>query len=57
MRARHDTFEFSHSMNSLIGGLCRAGYVIEDFYTDESGNQTLDSFLGECYFGVKARKP
>jgi ubiquinone/menaquinone biosynthesis C-methylase UbiE len=56
MHARHDTFEFSHSMDSLIGGICRAGFVIEGFYADESGNQALDSYLGECYFGIKARK-
>jgi len=57
MEKSHDTFEFSHSMDSLFGGLCRTGFTIEGFYTDESGNQSLDSFVGECFFGVKARKP
>jgi len=56
MIARHDTFEFSHTIDLLIGGLFRAGFILEDFYTDSCGQEIIDSFVGDCYFACKARK-
>ncbi|MEW6046762.1 MAG: class I SAM-dependent methyltransferase [Bacillota bacterium] len=34
------TVEFFHPLHDLIGGLCRAGFVIEDFSEDERGDPT-----------------
>lgn len=48
------TFEFSHSLDSLLGGLCRAGFRIEDFYGDTSDFEPVDSFVRDCYFAVLA---
>lgn len=50
----HDTFEYSHTVDSLVGGLCRAGFSIQDFTTDQSGNEAADSFLHDCFFAIKA---
>lgn len=32
--ADHEPLEFSHSLDTLIGGLLRAGFVLKDFYED-----------------------
>ena len=55
MAERGDTFEFSHSLDSLIGGLCAAGFAIEDFYSDASGFEPVDSFVQDCYLAFLAR--
>lgn len=52
----HDTLEFSHTMDNLIGGLTRAGFVILDFYSDYSNNDLLDSFIHDCYFALRCKK-
>jgi SAM-dependent methyltransferase len=31
----HGTQEFIHSLSSLVGGICRAGFVVEDLYEPE----------------------
>lgn len=56
LAARGGTLEYSHSLESLIGALCRQGFVIEDLYADESGFEPVDSFIGECYLALMARK-
>ena len=55
MAERGDTFEFSHSLDSLIGGLCATGFAIEDFYSDASGFEPVDSFVQDCYLAFLAR--
>ena len=55
MAERGDTFEFSHSLQSLVGGLCAAGFAIEDFYSDTSGFEPVDSFVQDCYLAFLAR--
>ena len=56
MIKEQDTFEFSHTIDKLIGGLTRKGFVILDFYTDYSRNELLDSFIHDCYFAIRCKK-
>lgn len=54
--AEGGTLEYSHSLEALVGGLCGKGFVIEDLYADASGFEPVDSFVGECYLAIMARK-
>ena len=56
MIEKKDTLEFSHTINKLIGGITRSGFVITDFYTDYSNNELLDSFIHDCYFAIRCKK-
>lgn len=51
-----DTFEYSHTLQKLIGGLTDLGFTILGFDSAPSGFEPIDSFLGECYLAVLARK-
>ena len=51
-----DTFEYSHTLSSLIGGLCREGFVIEDMFSDDSLFEPVDSFISDSFIALKARK-
>lgn len=53
---KKDTFEFSHTIDKLIGGITKSGFVITDFYTDYSNNELLDSFIHDCYFAIRCKK-
>lgn len=57
------TLEFLHRWEDLIGGLCRAGFVIEDllepFHADpkaESGTFSHRSYFVPPYVRIKARR-
>ena len=57
------TLEFMHRWDELIGGLCRAGFVIEDTFEPRHGDSSAapGSFGHRCwfvppYFAVKARR-
>jgi 2-polyprenyl-3-methyl-5-hydroxy-6-metoxy-1,4-benzoquinol methylase len=56
MLERMDTLEFSHTLDSLLGGICRSGFAIMDLYTDGSGFEMIDSFVHDCYLAVRAQK-
>ena len=51
-----DTIEFSHTLQDQLGGICDAGLAIVGFYSDTSGFEPLDSFIGDCYLAVMAEK-
>lgn len=58
------TVEFAHSMNALLGELCRTGMVIEDFQEPVRGDLWANPSTPECraaylppYLKIKARKP
>lgn len=53
---KHDTVEFSHTLDDLIGGLCRSGFSIVDFYSDSSGFVLMDSYVHDCYLSMRAKK-
>lgn len=56
MKEKHDTFEFSHTWDILLGGLFKAGFIVEDMYSDYSGLEIIDSFIHDCYFALRAKK-
>lgn len=56
MKEKNDTFEFSHTWDILLGGLFKAGFIVDDMYSDYSGLEIVDSFVHDCYFALKARK-
>lgn len=53
---KNDTIEFSHTWETLLGGIFKAGFIVEDLYTDYSGLEIVDSFIHDCYFAIKAKK-
>ena len=54
--SKNDTLEFSHTLDSIMGNLIRAGFVIDGFYTDSSGSEVTDSFVNDCHLAIKATK-
>ncbi len=59
----HETYEFLHTLESLIGELCRCGFVIEDFQEpirDDAwapiGTQEYRANFIPPYFKIKARR-
>lgn len=57
------TVEFVHSLQTLLGGMCRSGFVIEDFAEPQHGklDSEVGSFAHRCafvppYIRVKARR-
>ena len=53
---KHDTVEFSHTLDDLIGGLCRSGFALIDFYSDSSGFTLMDGYVHDCYLSIRAKK-
>lgn len=52
-----DTLEFGHSLESLIGGQIEAGFLINGFYEDNGGGDSLlDPFIS-TFIATKAVKP
>jgi hypothetical protein len=51
-----DTFEFSHTLDDLLGGLGSADLVIEGVYSDRCGFELLDSYIADAYLAVRATK-
>ncbi len=54
--AKGDTIEFSHTLETQLGGICNAGFSICGLFTDSSGLEILDSFVGDCFIAVRAQK-
>lgn len=53
---KNDTIEFSHTLETIMGNLIGAGFVIDGFYTDYSGSEVTDSFVHDCHLAIKATK-
>jgi ubiquinone/menaquinone biosynthesis C-methylase UbiE len=53
---QHDTVEFSHTLEDLLGGVTDCGFCITDLYTDTAGSLMMDSFIHDCYIALRARK-
>lgn len=53
---KHDTVEFSHTLEDLLGGVTECGFHITDIYTDTSGFMMMDSYIHDCYFALRACK-
>ena len=52
--AEADTIEFSHTLDSIIGGLIEAGFVIDGFFSDSSGSEPTDSFVCDSHLAFRA---
>ena len=51
-----DTIEFSHTLDTIFGTLCKTGFIIKDMYSEKSSFDTVDSFIGDCYISILAIK-
>ncbi len=51
-----DAMEFSHTLESQIGGQTQAGFLIAGFYEDKDPNELLSQYFS-TYFATKAIKP
>ncbi len=54
--ATHDTLEFSHTLDSIIGSMLRRGFVLEDFFSDRALSEPTDSFVHDCFLAFLFRK-
>ncbi|ADY13317.1 class I SAM-dependent methyltransferase [Sphaerochaeta globosa] len=52
----HDTVEFSHTLEDLLGGVTDCGFHITDLYTDTAGCMMMDSYVHDCYLALRACK-
>lgn len=52
----HDTVEFSHTLEDLLGGVTDCGFHITDLYTDSAGCMMMDSYVHDCYLALRACK-
>lgn len=53
---KKDTVEFSHTLDSIIGGLLKAGFVLEGFFSDKAMSEPTDSFIHDSHLAFKARR-
>ncbi len=53
--AKKDTVEFSHTLESILGGLTKSGFIIDGLYTDDSGSELTDSFVHDSHLAIRAR--
>lgn len=53
--AKADTVEFSHTLDSILGGLVESGFSINGFYTDISGSEPTDSFVHDSHLAILAQ--
>lgn len=51
-----DTVEFSHTLSSIISNLLSKGFVLDGFFSDSSGFESVDSFVRDSYLAFKAIK-
>lgn len=53
---RGDTLEFSHTLSAIIGGILKRGFVLEDFFSDSSLCESVDSFISDAFLAFLFRK-
>ena len=51
-----ETMEYSHTLNTLLGDLCKSGFIIKDLMTGGSDFEPVDSFIQDCYIALLATK-
>lgn len=54
--ATGDTIEYSHTLDEVLGSLCKTGFSIEGYLSSKSDFEPIDSFLKDCYFSILAVK-
>ena len=45
----NDTFEYSHTLDDIIGKALRKGFIMKDFYSDGSLIEIVDSFVHDSF--------
>ncbi len=53
---KKDTIEFSHTLDSIIGGVLNSGFVLEGFFSDRALSEPTDSFVYDSHLAFKARR-
>ena len=51
---KKDTVEFSHTLDSILGGLIDSGFIINGFYSDGCGSEPTDSFVHDSFIAFQA---
>ncbi len=46
---KNDTVEFSHTLETIIGGAADSGFAIHGFFSDTTSFEPIDSYLQDCY--------
>ncbi len=54
--AANDTVEYSHTLDTILGGLTEEGFAVTGFFSNGSGFEPIDSYLQDCYLAIMARK-
>ncbi len=47
-----DTLEFSHTLEAIIGGILKRGFVLEDFFSDISLSEPTDSYISDPFLAL-----
>ncbi len=55
LRANNEPFMFNHSLEDLIAGQLRSGFILRDLFEDREENDPLSAFL-PTYFATLAQK-
>ncbi|MHB9291037.1 hypothetical protein Holit_00107 [Hollandina sp. SP2] len=56
IKREHDSIEFSHSLEELIGGQLKAGFILTDMYEDYDTTGVLREYMPQ-YIATRAVKP
>ena len=52
--SKGDTVEYSHTLETILGGLTDNGFAITGFFSDGTSFEPIDSFLHDCYLAIRA---
>ncbi len=53
--AKNDTVEFSHTLETVLGGVIGSGFIIDGFYTDDCGSEPTDSFVHDSHLAIRTK--
>ena len=51
-----DTLEFSHTLEKIIGGMLKRGFVLEDFFSDRALSEPTDSYISDAFLALLFHK-
>lgn len=52
----YDTYEYSYTLEEIIGGLLKRGFVLIDFFTDKADSEPTDSFIYDSFLAFLFKK-
>lgn len=53
---KHDTLEFSHTLDDILGSLLRKGFTLLDFFSDSALSEPTDSFVHDSFLAFLFQK-